>query len=107
MEDRLINVLRKSALGAVAVALLAFSAVPKLHAADDCQRRVAHADHKLHEAIERHGRQSRQADQARHDLHEVRERCWSSGHRWWDEHERRWRTERDWDDHDHDHDDHR
>jgi hypothetical protein len=107
MEDRLTNLLRKSALGAVAVALLAFSAVPELHAADDCQRRVARADHRLHVAIERHGRQSRQAERARHDLHEVRERCWSGGHRWWDEHERRWRTERDWDDRDHDHDDHR
>jgi hypothetical protein len=24
-------------------------------------------------------------------------------HRWWDEHEHRWHTERDWDDHDHGH----
>jgi hypothetical protein len=35
-------------------------------------------------------------------LHNVRERCWREQHRWWEEHERRWHTERDWDEHDHD-----
>src|SRR5580692_10885400 len=66
------------------------------------------ADDRLHEAIERHGYQSEQAEHRRHDLHEVRERCWNANHRWWDEHEHRWHTEHDWDEHDHDHDrDHR
>jgi hypothetical protein len=37
-------------------------------------------------------------------LHEARERCWRERHQWWDEHEHRWRTERDWDEHDHDRD---
>ncbi|PYT51270.1 MAG: hypothetical protein DMG44_03115 [Acidobacteria bacterium] len=73
---------------------------------DKCQRRIAKADHRLHEAVEHHGWNSRQADRARHDLHEARERCWRERHRWWDEDGRRWHSDRDWDDHDHDHDRH-
>ena len=69
-----------------------------------CQRRIEHAEHELHEAIERHGRHSRQANHERRELHEARERCWREQHRWWDEHERRWHEERDWDEHDHDRD---
>ena len=89
--------------GAFLTAVLAFGA-PALHAEDidRCQRRVAHADHELHEAIEKHGRNSRQARHERRELHEAREHCWTERHRWWDEHEHRWRTERDWDEHDHD-----
>ena len=71
---------------------------------DDCQRRIARADHRLHEATEHHGWNSRQAERARHELHEAREHCWSRYHRWWDEDSHRWHTERDWDDHDHDRD---
>jgi hypothetical protein len=98
----------KVALAAAALAgFLVLTGTPPLRAdRDDCQRRIAHADHKLHEAIEHHGYQSRQADRSRHELHEARERCWSASHRWWDEHERRWHTDRDWDDHDHDRDHH-
>jgi hypothetical protein len=90
--------------GTILTAALLFTAVPRLHAEDidRCQRRVAHAEHELHEAIERHGRHSRQAEHERRELHEARERCWRERHRWWDEHEHRWRTERDWDEHDHD-----
>jgi hypothetical protein len=69
-----------------------------------CQRRIAKADHRVHEAAERHGWESRQAINARQQLREAREYCWSHAHRWWDEDGRRWRTDRDWDDHDHDHD---
>ena len=98
--------------GFVAAALagfLMFTAVPPVRADyDDCQRRVGRAEHRLHEAIERHGYRSRQAARRRHELRDARERCWRASHRWWDEHERRWHTERDWDDRDHDHDrDHR
>jgi hypothetical protein len=94
---------------AVAAAFLLFSAVPRASAesAEQCQRRIAHADHELHEAIEHHGRHSRQADHERRELHEARERCWREHHQWWDEHERRWRNEHDWDDRDHDRDDYR
>lgn len=69
---------------------------------DDCQRRVARADHRLHEAAERHGWESPQAEHWRHELHEARERCWRERRRWWDEDARRWRSDRDWDDRDHD-----
>ena len=88
--------------GAILSAILLFT--PMLHAedVDRCQRRVAHAEHELHQAIERHGRNSRQANHERRELHEVRERCWREHHRWWDEHEHRWHAERDWNEHDHD-----
>ncbi len=116
----------KAMLAAAAfVGLLAFAGTPSARADEyaRCQRRIAKADHRLHEAVEHHGwdsRQadkadhrlheavehhgwdSRQADHARHELHEARERCWNERHRWWDEDGRRWHTDRDWDDHDHD-----
>ncbi|PYT78749.1 MAG: hypothetical protein DMG40_18880 [Acidobacteria bacterium] len=100
--------LRRSLLAAAAMfGLLAFVATPRAvaHGYDDynrCQRRVAKADHKLHEALEHHGWNSRQADHARHELREARERCWKEHHRWWDEDGHRWHNDRDWDDHDHD-----
>ena len=97
---------------AFAAAILAgcvmFLGAPRLRANDDCQRRIAKADHKLHEAIEHHGYRSEQAERRRRVLHEVREHCWNANHRWWDEHEHRWHADRDWDEHDHDQDrDHR
>src|SRR5712675_2497083 len=88
---------------AVIGAVSLFTAVPSLRAEtiDRCQQRVAHADHELHTAIERHGRHSRQADHERRELRAARERCWQERQQWWDEHERRWHHERDWDEHDH------
>ena len=65
-----------------------------------CERRIAKADHRLHEAVEHHGWNSRQADHARHELREARERCWNERHRLWEEDHHRWRSDRDWDDHD-------
>ena len=97
--------LKRSALAAVAlVGLLAFAAAPRVYADNynGCQRRIARADHKLHEAAERHGWNSRQADHARRELREARESCWNNHHRWWDEDGHRWHSGRDWDDHDHD-----
>jgi len=90
--------------GILLLAGMFFSLAPRLHAEDidRCQRRVEHAEHELHEAIERHGRHSRQAERERRELHEARERCWREQHRWWDEHEHRWRSDRDWDERDHD-----
>ena len=94
----------------IVVALAATVAVPATFAQsredidERCQRRIEHADHELHEAIERHGRYSKQADHERRALHEVREQCWREHHRWWNEHERRWHDQRDWDDRDHDRD---
>jgi hypothetical protein len=96
---------RRALLAAAALAgFLMFLGAPQLRADDDCQRRIAKADHRLHEAIEHHGYRSEQAERRRKELHEVRERCWNAKHRWWDEHEHRWHTDRDWDDHDHDQD---
>jgi hypothetical protein len=82
-------------VSAAFLGMLAFAGAPKASADsyDACQRRIAKADHRLHEAVEDHGWNSRQADHARHELHEARERCWNERHRWWDEH-----------DHDHDRD---
>jgi hypothetical protein len=89
--------------GALATGLLLFAGAPGARA-DGCQQRLVHADHKLHEAIEHHGRESKQAEHWRHELHEAREYCWAHGQRWWDEDGHRWHSDRDWDDHDHDHD---
>ena len=69
--------------------------------ADDCQKRVSQADHRLHEAIEHRGYQSEEAEHARHELQEARERCWNENHHWWDADQKRWHTDRDWDDNDH------
>jgi hypothetical protein len=78
------------------------TAAPLVKAGDECQERLAKIDHNLHEAIEHHGAHSSQADHWRHELHEQREKCYSANHRWWDEDNHRWHTDRDWDEHDHD-----
>ena len=104
------NRLKSSLIGKAAIAtaalagFLMFAGAPQVRADDDCQRRIAKADHKLHEAIEHHGSESKQAEHWRHELHNAREHCWNANHRWWDEDGHRWRSDRDWDDHDHDHD---
>jgi hypothetical protein len=102
-----IGAIRNSLMSlALVTGLFLFTGVPRAHAesVERCQRRIAHAEHDLHEAIEHHGRRSRQADHERRELHEARERCWREHHRWWDEHEHRWREQRDWDERDHDRD---
>jgi hypothetical protein len=105
LQSRLFGLGKTLLAGSALAGFLLFTGAPRLRADDDdCQRRIAKADHRLHEAIEHHGRNSRQADNARRNLHEAREYCWGRGHRWWDEDEHRWRSERDWDDHDHDRD---
>jgi len=90
---------------AVAIGFMMFGAAPNLRADryEECHRRIAKADHRLHEAIEHHGYRSAQADHARHNLAEAREHCWNTYHRWWDEDEHRWHTEHDWRDEDHEH----
>jgi hypothetical protein len=83
---------------ATLLGLLLFVQAPRVQANEsECQHRISKADHRLHEAIEHHGWNSPQAEHARHELHEAREYCWSSHHRWWDEDDRRWHTDRDWD----------
>ena len=70
-------------LAAAILGLLAFAGAPRASAEsyEACQRRVAKAEYRLHEAVEHHGWDSRQADHARHELREERERCWNEWHR--------------------------
>jgi hypothetical protein len=74
-----------------------------LRADDDCQKRIAQVDHKLHEAIEHHGPESPEANHWRSELAEARHYCWEHDHRWWDEDQHRWHDKDDWDEHDHEH----
>jgi len=85
---------------ALAVAVF-FAGAGPLRADDDCQKRIAHADHKLHEAGEHHGWDSPEAAKYRRELEEARSYCWEHNHRWWSEDDHKWHTEHDWDDHDH------
>src|SRR6266852_340413 len=99
------NTVRDSLLSLIILAaVLLCAAVPRLQAEtlDRCQRRVAHAEQELHEAIRRHGSHSMMANHERRELHNARERCWRERHQWWNEHERRWHKARDWDEPDHD-----
>ena len=70
-------------LSAAILGVLAFAGAPQASAEsyEACQRRVAKAEYRLHEAVEHHGWDSRQADHARHELREERERCWNEWHR--------------------------
>ena len=96
----------KIALGTTALAagLTFFLGAPGAKADDECQERIAKADHRLHEAIRRHGYESKQAERGREELREARHYCWEHSHKWWDVEAGRWHSDRDWDDHDHDHD---
>src|SRR5260370_18567730 len=81
------NTVRKTLLStSILLALLLCAAAPRLHAEDldRCQRRVAHAEHELHEAIERHGHHSKQANHDRRELHNVRERACRGARRAWE-----------------------
>ena len=101
--SRIVGAGKATLAGAALAGFLLLTGAPRLRADGDyCQKRISKADHRLHEAIEHHGRNSEQAERARHQLHEAREDCWNRNHRWWDEDEHRWRSERDWDDRDHD-----
>ena len=86
---RITNGLVKAVFGRAALAgvalggLLFVAGAPAAKAADrdDCERRIAKADYKLHEAIEHHGYYSKQADHWRHERHEAYERCERYGYR--------------------------
>src|SRR6201984_653382 len=74
----------KAALATAALSGLLFLAgAPAANAADrdNCERRIAKADYKLHEAIEHHGYYSRQAEHWRHERREAYERCERYGYR--------------------------
>jgi hypothetical protein len=100
---KVLKLLCQAAIGtSLLAAAMIVTPVPRAQADEDCQRRLVRTDHKLHEAIEKHGYESRQADHWRHELREARQWCWDHGHRWWSEDEHRWHSDRDWDDRDHD-----
>jgi hypothetical protein len=84
----------RAALATAALGGLLFVVgAPAANAADrdNCERRIAKADYKLHEAIEHHGYYSRQAEHWRHERREAYERCERYGYRYHD------RDDRDWD----------
>lgn len=96
------GIARKSLPAATLAAVFLFAGVTGAAGYDDdCHRRTARAEHKLHEAIEHHGYYSRQADHWRRELREARERCWRERRLGRDEHEHRWHRDRHWNDHDH------
>ena len=80
----------KTALAAAALGGLLFFAGPanaNAAARDDCERRIARTQHRLHEAVEDHGYYSRQANHQRHELREAYDRC---GYRDNDRYQRRY-----------------
>ena len=70
---RLIRCVLASLVFAGAMLLAGASAV---RADDACQRRIVKADHKLHEAVDKHGWKSSQAEHWRHELADARAYCW-------------------------------
>lgn len=91
--------LLKSVFGKTAMATVALSSLflfggtlsAKAADRDDCERRIARTEHRLHEAIEDHGYYSRQANHWRHERREAYERCYDRDYRY-----REYRY-RDWD----------
>jgi hypothetical protein len=70
----------KAALATAALGgFLLFAGAPQAQAADhreSCERRIAHAEHELGEAIEDHGYYSRQANHWRQKRREAYEHCY-------------------------------
>jgi len=70
----------RAALATAALSGFALFAGAPSAKADNCQRRIQHAEHELGEAIEDHGYYSRQADRWRHERHEAYEACEERGY---------------------------
>jgi hypothetical protein len=98
---------RLAILGAAAGLMLSLGAdTAEANRRDDCWKKINKAEHKLNEAIRKHGWRSRQADNRRQELRRVQARCGSSfyGNRgrtdnWWGR-DRRDRDDRSWRDRD-------
>jgi hypothetical protein len=70
----------KAALATAALSgFILFAGVPSAKA-DNCQRRIAKAEHELREAVDDHGYYSREADRWRHKRHEAYEACEERGY---------------------------
>jgi hypothetical protein len=70
--------------------------------ADDhekCQHRIEKAEHRLDDAVRKHGERSPDAERRRHELNEEREHCWSQYHGYWNGQDHRWHDQRDWEEH--------
>jgi hypothetical protein len=81
-------------------ATLTLGFAPRAYGDDDraeCQHRIRKAEAKLDAAIRKHGEHSAQADTRRTELKAQRERCYNRVRAWWNEHERKWHEDRDWD----------
>ncbi len=78
-----------------AVAILLFTATPRVHADDraHCQHAIEKAEANLDRAIHAHGERSPQADTRRRELNEERQHCWDKYHQWWNGKDHRWETE--------------
>jgi len=106
------SVFGKAALATAALSgFLLFAGAPSAKANDwdDCNRRAAYADWRLHISIEHFGYYSPEAGYWRHERHEAYERLeWYRRHQWraheW--REREWR-EHEWREHHHDYDGYR
>ena len=82
--------------------LLVSASVPMARADDDhdkCRHRIEKAQHRLDDAVRKHGENSPEADRYRHALNEEREHCWSVYHGYWSTQDSRWHDQHDWDDH--------
>jgi hypothetical protein len=80
----------KAALAAAALGgFLLFAGAPsaKAHELEECNRRAAYAEWRLHESVEHFGYYSTQANYWRHERHEAYERL-ERQRRIWREHER-------------------
>ena len=96
----MIQRIRKAAIAAVAAGALCLviGAAPQARADDHskCQHAIEKAEANLDRAIHDHGEHSHQADDRRRDLNAERQRCWDQYHGWWNGHDHRWETERNW-----------
>jgi hypothetical protein len=82
----------KAALATAALSgllLLAGAPSAKANDGDDCNRRAAYAEYRLHESIVYFGYYSPQARYWRHERHEAQEQLERYRRREWREHERR------------------
>jgi hypothetical protein len=95
-------VLATAALGG----FLLFAGAPgaKANDWDDCNRRVAYTEWRLHEAVEHYGYYSPEARYWNHERHEAYERLDHYRHEWRERQRREWR-EHEWREHHRDYDD--
>ena len=103
----LMSIFGKTALAtAILSGLLLFAGAPSAKANDwdDCNRRTAYAEFRLHQSIGYFGYYSPQAAYWRHERHEAYEQLERYRRREWREHQRREWREQEWREHHRDYD---